>query len=380
MKGFVLLMISCSCFIFSGCITEYMAKGINEEQNILVVEGTITEGESYITLSRSLNLTDNNPASIIYVNNALVYIACDDGTSIQADESGSTGGASNGLYTIRTGNLNMERKYRLIIEIEEEDTKSGDCKTFTYSTEYANPIVTPEIDSVFWTKKDKGQPVIIHVATHDTENRVLYYRWTYEEEWEIRSDFSSDLYTYPSRCWSNNGNRDFLLGSGEKTVFGRLTDVITEFSPSNRKLEVLYRITVKQNVISKKAYDYYANIKNNDQLTGTIFAPIPSELRGNIICITEHDRPVIGHVDISLTTQKRLYILPSDSIYEYNARVWECEQVMQDLLLDLYQGYIPNEYVPYMWSGTSLYYILGKCIDCTYLNGVTQKPDDWPVD
>ena len=378
------------CVLFSGCITEYEAKGLNEVKNILVVEGIITEGETRITLSRSLNLTDKNLSSV-YVDDATVSIECDDGTLLQAVKSPAD--QRIGRYVIYVDKLHFDRKYRLRIEVEEEDYNSDclenkdgvlDCpkKQYAYFSDYMTPIITPEIDSVFWTKKGKGQMVNIHVATHSPDNKVLYYRWSYKEDWEIHSDnYSVDPFVYPYYCWSLNNSKDLLVGSAEKTVFGRLTDVIAEIHPSNRKLEVLYRINVRQNAISKRAYDYYTNIKKNTQKTSDIFAPIQSELRGNITCLTDPNRPVIGYVDISSTTQKTRYIPRLENAYEYSSRSYDCESVMEDSLLVWYDM-IPDRYVPFEDSFDEnlqprLFYILRQCVDCT-LFGKTEKPDDWP--
>ena len=364
------------CLVLCGCITEYNPKGIDEEEDILVVEGIITDDESYITLSRSLNLTVGE-ASTQYVYNARVYVECDDGGSILS-ESPSCG--SNGYfdynsnrYVINTGKLNPEHKYRLKIEIDED----------VYCSDYSYPIQTPEIDSIFWAKRGKGQPVMIYVATHEPRGKVLYYRWSYKEDWEYFANYY--LENYPYYCWDKANNRDLLLGNTEKTIFGKLTDKITEIAPSNIKLSYLYRIDVTQNVISKRAFDYFANIKKNAQQTGSIFAPIPSELRGNITCTTDPERPVIGYVDISTTTKKCRYISFTEGAYESPGFNRDCELVPRDSLMKWYD-HIPNEYVLTNPREVELspmaipYYIKVKCVDCTYYGGVAQKPDDWPPD
>ena len=391
MKWFAYIVAGYFCFILNGCITEYEAKGLEEMKNILVVEGIITEGETLITLSRSVNLTDNNPSSVSYIDDAFVFVECDDGTLMQADEFA---GIRNGQYVIQTGKLDFERQYRLKIEIEDE-VYSDDCPVdqfgtvrcpksiFEYCSDYMNPILTPDIDSIFWTKKDRGQPVNIHVATHSLNNAVLYYRWSYKEDWEIISEIEYDEeFPYPCYCWNKANSRELLIGSAEKTVFGRLTDIVAEINPSEKKLEQLYRITVKQNAISKRAYDYYNNIKKNSQQTGNIFAPVQSELRGNIICITDPNKPVIGYVDISTSTQNQLYIPYEDMAYEFMPRPYDCNDVMQDTLLVWYEGVIPVMYVPHFWGYDDnfrrrLFYIHTNCVDCTNF-GTTIKPDDWP--
>jgi hypothetical protein len=173
-----------------------------------------------------------------------------------------------------------------------------------------------------------------------------------------------------------------LLGSVEKTVMGQVTEILTEIQPTNRKLEILYRITVNQNAISKRAYDYFENIKKNATETGGLFAPTPSELRGNITCVTDPAKPVIGYVDISTTTQKRIYINPT-GVYEYPRRGWAfpCDEPYTwGELLEMYDPNLPPDtWKPYIDKNLegSLMYVLSYCLDCTHF-GITQKPYDWP--
>ena len=387
MKRYFILLAGCTYFFLSGCITEYEPKGLDEVSNILVVEGTITENESKIILSRSQNLTDETYESTKFVNDAIVTIERDDGVQIEADPPAFR--RNNGEYIFQMGELLFDRKYRLKIEIVAYDCAEidGPCPPtiLEYGTDYMCPLRTPEIDSVFWSKKGMGDLVNIHVATHSTDSEVLFYRWQFREDWEIISDNeSSSDYTYPYYCWNGGNSRNLLIGSAEKTVFGQLTNIIEEIVPYNRKLEVLYRIKVKQNAISKQAYEYFDNIKKNSQQTASIFAPVQSELTGNIKCITDPTIPVIGYVDISSTTHNELYISIYDRAYEYASRTWDCTTLTQDSLLSANGGIIPIAYVPfevvYDINGRSiLYYIQDLCVNCTNF-GTTTKPDDWPND
>ena len=356
-------------YLLCGCITKYEAKGIDETADILVVEGIITDEESTITLSRSIGLTEGN-AGNYFVNNARVYVECDDETRWQAEPYIFDEWApQNGRYTIKTGQLNMERTYRLKIEIDELPAQTSEC-----CSDYSCPIQTPEIDSVFWMKRGQGQPVMIHVATHSPDNDVLYYRWSYQEDWEINSEIMVD--NYPYYCWNVSKSKDILVGSAEKTVFGRITDKLTEISPRDRRFSVLYQIDVKQNAISKRAYDYFANIKKNAQQTGSIFAPTPSELRGNIICTTDPDKPVIGYMDVSTTSQKRRYIWPRE-VYERPSS--NCPFYTSEELYDTYGDDIAANPESFWenWVDVLGSYVSITCVDCTW-HGTTQKPDDWP--
>ena len=381
------------CLLLCGCITEYNAPNLEEVNDILVVEGIISDGETIITLSRSINLTEYS--SNIFVDYARVFVECDDGSQWEAEDWFSS--SRYVRFLIKNDTLKPDLKYRLKIEIEEPDNNSDDCytnlwggivcptKTYEYYSDYSSPIRTPEIDSIFWMKKWRGQPVTIHVTTQDP--KVLYYRWSYSEDWEIRSDVF--LEGYRDTCWNSSKSMGLYLGSAERTVVGKLTDKITEIYPWERKLAVMYRITINQNAISKRAYDYFSNIKKNAELTGSIFAPIPSELRGNIVCTTDRNKPVIGYIDVSSTTQNHRFISQNDKVYEaisYN----NCTISTKDELAAM-SGYIeeqwplfviPPHFVVYkeahpIFGPPDTLYISLYCVDCTTY-GTVQKPVDWP--
>ena len=396
-KSIIQLFIILNCF--SGCITDYTAPGIEEVADILVVEGVITDNETLIMLSRSLNLTEENTYSLL-VDNAKVYVECDDETQWLAEAIGETT-FKRYLYRIETGKLNPDKNYRLRIEIEEPDYDSEDCftnlntggmscpsKIYVYGSEFSKPILTPEVDSVFWYKRGLGQLVMLYVATQSQDNQIMYYRWSYKEDWEINAEFF--LEGYPFRCWNMNSSRDLLIGSAERTVVGKVMDMLTSIVPNSPKLSILYRIDVKQNAISKRAYDYFINIKKNSQQIGNIFAPVPSELRGNIICLNDNDRPVIGYVDVSTTTQKRRYITRNDNVYEAPFSSL-CESLTEDSLMVMYpmDPELELEWTPpFDWvlydsiirtppDDYEYFYKPRRCVNCTYY-GVPQMPDDWP--
>jgi len=260
MKRFIsYISIILNCLILCNCITEFESKDIDEIEGILVVEGIITDDESVITLSRSKGLSyeDNIlDLSHYYVTDAKVYIECDDGTQWNALvpfvpfvppdlKSGGTNGTNgqSGQYAIQTGKLNPERQYRLKIKLEEHE----------YHSIFASPMIPPEIDSVFLTKKDKGQPVNIHVATQTPDNNAHYYRWSYSEDWETRARVN--LIGYPYRCSKHYKSRELLLGTNENNASDKIIETLARIPPGNDRLSVLYRMDVTQHAISKRAFD-----------------------------------------------------------------------------------------------------------------------------
>jgi len=371
--NFQFSILNCLCLLLYGCITEYEAKDIEKVASILVVEGVITDDESVIILSRSadLNHDDTRDITAYSVPDAKVYIECDDGTQWEAenhhDWDWDVGRGIGSRYAVTTGKLNPERQYRLKIEMEAHE----------YYSEFACPMDTPEIDSVFRTKEGAGQPVNIHVATQATDGMAQYYRWSYREDWESRAKITIPIDTFNYMCSNSSNSREILIGTTEKTASDKLIEIIAKIPAGDDRFEILYRIDVAQNTISKRAFDYYTNIKKNSQQAGGIFAHVPSEIKGNITCFTDPARTVIGYVDVSSTTRGRLYIYRSEGIYEDFQT--ECELIPWDKLFEKY-GYIPPNYIYHSGLFVGLF-VEYKCIDCIVAGGrpIDELPDDWPV-
>jgi len=370
MKTKVILLAVFSSLFFCGCITEYEAKNLENIADVLVVDGIITDDESVIVLSRSagLNHDDTQDITAYSVPDAKVYIECNDGTQWEAenhhDWDWDVGRGIGSRYAVTTGKLNPERQYRLKIEMKEH----------VYQTDFAYPLVTPQIDSVFWTKEEKGQPVNIHVATQDPDNMVQHYRWSYREVWEVRAKISVPDTSFTFMCSNSSKSWGILIGTSEKSASGKLIEIIARINPTSDRFMLLYQIDVTQNAISKRAYDYYFNIKKNSQQSGGIFAHIPSEIKGNITCITDPSRSVIGYVDVSSNTSRKLYIHRA-GVYE--EPISECQLIHAMVLLEKYGYPIPSNYYYFYQIGL---YVEHKCIDCI-VNGdrpIRELPDDWP--
>ena len=356
------------CLILCSCITEYLPPDIDTVTGILVVDGMITDDETVIKLSRSINLLERiNNWSKYYINDARVYVECDDETSIEGSPD-LHDYINMGHYLIKTGKLDINKQYRIKIEIDESDNK-----TSVYYSDFLYPLKTPEIDSLYYIKRGIGYAVMIHVETQSPDKSELYCRWSYKEDWEVHAEYSSERFPY--YCWNKGYNPSLLLASSENNFDGKLNVRITTLAPRNRRFSVLYRIDVNQNALRKQAYDYFANIQRNDQQISSIFAPIPSELRGNIYCESDPDRLVIGYVDVSLTSKKRMYIPRSANVYEpvSPCMVATAQQLNLQYETDFIRILQYYELVP------NVGYVDFDCVNCTYW-GTEDKPKDWPND
>jgi hypothetical protein len=354
----------------TGCISDFVPKMVAENPAILVVDGTITNGETIIKLSESKDLTDNS-YSINYVNTATVLIETAHSTAPLIAQR-----TEPGHYVFKQVQLHPDSMYRLRIFHNNE----------VYLSELLRPLITPEIDSLTWRKTAKGEPIEIMAHAADKLNQSRFYRWTFSEIWEYKSPLYANvgfvngkLVFYDERdtvpnpkyyCWKRAASTKLILESSARLRENIIRNkVIHSIEPTDNRVSELYFIEVKQYLIRKEAYDYFSNLQRNIDDMGSIFAPVPSEMLGNIRCITA-DIPAIGYVDVTTNTRIAKYISGLERLYEHPRR--NCE-----IFDEPTSGALPYYFNE---ETRAVVYASAECIDCTELGGNKNKPLFWPND
>ena len=146
---------------------------------------------------------------------------------------------------------------------------------------------------------------------------------------------------------------------------------LIEIPRDHDKLKILYYIEVQQNRIRKEAYEYFKNIQRNIEQTGSIFSPIPTEVRGNIVCVSDPKEWVLGYVDVTSTTIMKRFMPELRDFYETS---YDCAK-------NILTGMAPDGYTYYIYSGAPTVpnrYAPFRCVDCTYDGrGTKNKPSWW---
>lgn len=381
MRYFSLIIIfACSLF---ACREKYTATLKPSDKSALVVEGFLNggTGPTTITLTRSYSI--NSPGIIPRVGGAQVTVEGDNGTSFSLAETG----VNTGVYRHLQLNLVPTNNYRLRIR-----TTGGK----EYLSEYVPVKLSQPIDSVNWKWENNG--VMVYASTHDASNNSRYYRWDYEETWEIATNYYSDVRLASvtpitvvtrampqedvSRCWKYDVSRTIMIGSTAQLQSDVVFQAPLYYVPANiEKLGVRYSTLIKQSVLTKEAYEYFALMKKNTEQLGSIFDPLPSELRGNIKCLTDPDEQVIGFVTASSQQTKRIFI-NSQEIPDSKFIYINCDSKMVPIHPDTLRKYLP-ELEPYAefrdaFNILTHYFIAQPpCFDCTKRNGNTTKPSYW---
>jgi hypothetical protein len=349
----------------------------------LVIDGVINSGAGPTTLrlTRSLALVDS--VAFRFVEGANVRVEGDNNTSQRLD------GQPGGVYHSAQLNLIDNVKYRL--HINTTDGKE-------YVSDYVPVLRTPDIDTLNWVKDDDG--VTIFVNTHDAQNKTLYYRWEYEETWEVHSAFYSTLifqtdfngapYDVDPRdpvesqamytCYPTARSTNILIGSSAKLSRDTIHLPILNIPPAHEKLSVLYSIYIRQYALSRAGYEFLQRMKKNTEQVGSLFDAQPSELVGNVRCVSNPLEPVIGFVDIADAKLKRLFIRRSE------VQPWDYRMACQEEPVDnhpdslaLFSSWLPTNVFELSPFGDTLSVFVASedCVDCR-LRGTPVKPSFWP--
>lgn len=366
--------------ILWGCITDYSTPSRFQQGGRLVVEGYIKAGDSVeFRLGRTVALSADT--AFLPEKGAVVNVLCNEGTTF-----GPAREVEPGLYRVRIGALKADAEYCL------EFTTAGE----TYRSDFRRPAYTPPIDSLHWKKAAPGKPVEICVSTHDDTRQALFYWWTFEEDWEFTSNYSITWFFNPETqefyqrdpdsayfCWNKDHSKNIQIATTEKLVENKIVNQPIHTLPcTDIKLSYLYAISVSQRGLSREGYEYLLNKRKMNEEMGELFAPQPSELKGNIHCITNPEIPVVGFIEVGMVSWKRFFIDGLD-VYEY-PEDRKCHEYLQKDIgpdvsyLDLYKRdfrpfvLIEGEIKPLFW-------VASRCMDCTK-TGTKNKPDFWPND
>lgn len=369
-RTYKILRFLCFVVMFAGCTIEFIPE-IDENKELLVVEGMITDQlvSNKISLSKSLPL--GKPLVRKTVRNAIVTLRDDRGVLTTLKE------VKAGVYATDSTKFRgrIGGKYSLGIKISNS----------IYSTDYIELKPVPQINELDYQKVTFtdpqnpdfiGEGVKIYLDTNDPKKECLFYRWDYVETYEYRVPFE----VANKVCWVTERSDRIMIKNTSIYNQARVSDyLVNVISNSSDKLKERYSILVKQYSLNETEYDFWERVQNISQNVGSLYDITPMAIPSNIRCTTNPSETVLGYFSVSAVSQKRLFIkdnfqgLPGFFTYcatdtligrlpatGLNSSYW----VLEDY---------GNESPPY-WVVTTY----RECADCT-TRGTNIRPDFWPV-
>ncbi len=386
---------------FTACIYDFRPEELEigqENIDCVVIDGDIIPGDyTYVKVYNSVPL--DYDGGLNYITNAKVWVENDTGQKWngaldfkeQDDLSGSKKEVS---YVINTTSLSLTGKYKMCVQIPGRGE---------YESALMPVQISPEIDSLTFSVNADSTELYVEVTTHNNAAEPLYCRWTYVADWEFMANYTPDIdYSRQTGnmvelsqeekqarkyCWGHEVSSDVYIGSTaeltENLLYKQRLDIIHYQS---RKINQLYSTLVTQTVLGKEAYEYWNNVKKSSSDMGGLFAPQPTQIKGNIVCKTDPAEDVIGYVNVSTASTKRLYITRQEArIHDPNPN-GDCNLVSYEKVywpdLGYGSGLRPTRYGRTPSGGIDYFlafWTKAYCTDCR-LVGSKVKPSYWPND
>ena len=376
----IIIIIILAGLVAGGCKEKFVSPALPVVSGYLVIEGVVNDGGGITRLKLSRTTSLNNKATVKEAG-ANVKIEGSNNLSFSLVES------TPGNYTIDNLHLDPAIKYRLSVKTSSQE----------YLSDFVNIRPNPPIDSINWVRDNDG--VHIFVNTHNAQNNSRYYQWEYDETWEFHSVYDAILkyvkhpvtgigvaYRDPTdqqiyKCWQFNASSAILLGSSAKLSQDIIHLPIIKIPPASWKLSVLYSVFVKQYAWSKEGYEFLERMKKNTEAVGSVFDPQPSELNGNIHCVSDPGQPVVGFFNICTIREQRIWI-NNRELPGWNPP-YSCPLIViennKDSIAVKAGGKLPVwPEKPSPFGGIETFYAAQtECVDCT-LRGTNIKPNYWP--
>lgn len=307
-------------------------------------------------------------------------------------------------FVVNTADLSLQGKYRLGVSVPGRGE---------YLSKFKSVLVAPPVDSITYSIAKDRSYARIEVTTHNDAaytkgndtGGFLYCKWIYTENWETKAMYPAQLeYDVKSGvmsklsqaeiserayCYSQAESVGTYIANTEKLSQNVIyKSVVKEIPNVDSRLMSLYSINVTQTVLDREAYIYWENIKRNSSGTGGLFSPQPSEVRGNIESTTSEGEIVIGYVNVSTVTQKRIFVdWENEKIF-----TTECKDELVPRAIQppnpeadpipqwpkyYTQGYRPIRYLD--GKIDEAYWAMEECTDCRKFSNST-RPDFWPTE
>lgn len=381
----------------AACIYPYEVDISQEGEYPLVIEGDIhLGGKTTLALSHvwPFNTQDYEFPSI----RAQGYIEGEDGTRVTGTPNMeipymSSSYRFNRFELVFDTSKLPEQRYRLHFETLSEQ---GEVLN-VYESEWLEPCPAPTIEGLSYSRHEDFKELWIGLSMRC--HGAHYFRWTFSETWEYHSDINTILMydpsirqvtTYPGPnlyyCWRSQDSPQINIFSTAYQTEDRFEDLSFHTIPlSDKRLQVMYRITVRLEALSENAYNYWYNMQQNTNGQGSIFAPTPSEMASNVHCISNPSIQVMGYLNAATQAEAEMYYDNSKNRFYEPERPFERADTMivnrPAYSEEWYRrGYLPFEAVYEDLSETPSHYMWTPaiCIDCRRQGGTKTVPEGWP--
>lgn len=356
-------------FAFLAACTIQFLPEVDENRELLVVEGMITDQNRINTIKLSRSMPIGKPMQRKPVRGLNVSIVDQAGTvTVLQEKSPGNYVTDSTKFRGRVGN-----KYSLRI-------RSG---IVTYSTDYIEMKPVPPIERLYWEKvtiTESSDPGLkeegckIYLDTNDPEKKCQFYRWEYIETWEYHVPYD----VINKVCWVTQRSDQIMVKNTSILSQARITKHPVIFITNNSdRLKQRYSILVKQYSLNQEEFEFWEKVQNVSQNVGGLYDITPMAIPSNIRNESNPAETILGYFSVSAVTEKRVFIkdlfMGLPNFYSYCATDTIVGR-LPEIGLN-YEFWViednGNELPPW-WVVTTY----RECADCR-TKGTTVRPDFW---
>jgi len=318
--------------LFFGACKEEFWPELGEYENILVVDGSITNEPGPYEIKLSISTSVQNPQFVPY-SGAKVSIIDDEGLveSLTEKSPGHYQTLDNGFQGV------VGKAYKISITLDGKTYESS------YQT-IPQPVGIEDIYTKIETRATENDFYTLYgyqfyLDTEMAESDTTFYLWRLYGTYKYRSDFliryiwDGRLIPFPQpdslyTCYNDDNIDNFYTmstaGLAEPVIKGLpLNFVNTE----TRKLSIRYSLLVKQFSLNRNAYEYFDRVNAISSEQESLFTEQPYQVRGNVFNVENSDELVLGYFLVGGVAVKRIYVdRPKGVEFHYG----ECELTQRD--------------------------------------------------
>jgi hypothetical protein len=375
------ILMQLSVMLLTSCIERYFPGTELNFKSQLVIDGIITTGKSEQEIVISKSSPTGDP-TFISESGCKIYLEDGKGHSFPFYESKNIG---HYLGKIDEGFLVSGEHYRLHVRT---------FKGIEYVSSYEELFPCPEIDNVYYELESKQtqDPKItenglqFYIDFKGNGNYGHFYRWQLTETYEYHSKWPLDKWL------DKDGNHDLVEPDYSNFICYKTTELSNIFVLSTagfnqnsyskyklhyvkdqtQQLEYKYSLLINQYSLTEKAYNYWENLRKNNQETVDLFGKQPANVKGNIHNVSDTTDVALGYFGMSSIQSKRIMVYPIPGLSFDKAL--QCKALTGPLPAER-----PVYFVTDYDENWNTYIGIGaaECILCTMKGGSTVKPLYW---
>jgi len=376
----ILLLLLMMC---KACIEPYEPI-INETQEVLVIDGMITDrpGRHQVTVSLS---TPYGDPEFRPVGSCVVSVQDNLGNIEYYTEDWQ----AEGVYVawLDESFLGVGKAYSLQVITS---------SSRVYNSDYDTLLSCPPVDSVYYTQQVSGgadpddiwHGIQFYNDVRGFDGGTRNYRWRATATWQYHSPYLASYVRFQGMnlLYVEDTVSTCYLTETIKTVYAASTQLLSEnnifqnqlhyVSDQTPRLAERYSLLVEQYSLSDQAYTYWEQLAAQSANSASLYETQPSSSQGNIYNANGSIEKVLGCFYATQIQEKRIFV-DKDEL-DFFVAAYACRlDTLIDNKLFVYDDYYYLFSLADFGPGPPWLHAEKECFDCTMRGGDNDIPDFW---